>query len=774
VIGLCVSALTGLAAPALWAQAPRSLIAQGGFEATTEGWESAQGAANLDGTQAHGGKSSVRLDGPALFQTPLIPYKQEFVRVSFWLKTQDVRRGPQFWNQAGGQVIWFDADRKPINHADMGLTLGTSDWTQHDGILYWEEAQEVAYFRVVMMLWDAQGRAWFDDVVVETAEPPEAFRKVPPLREVENSPSRVWPVPELKPATGPVNVGTMEVNFSPDRDFFIRPAEGHGPEITRVNVTLAGLAEPPGQEEAGYEAAEGYYYRHASRRASRTGYPVLEVYTEFFRNSPILSQFVRLFLANDTAVGQVEVSFRVPENLSRVTYFDVCTPRDTALADATVVLQPGQVSKPFVVLHDPEDSAGLVIYHPVPAEVRRWYVEDYVVESARPITCRFTPDGASQRVTWDFRDIAAGPGGYEHTFDFALFLMPYAGTVRDALAQFQVGNTDLMSDEPPLGREPPVSYWTEWMPGSPEGARLLRMARYHPREFASWIDAAHAGCYGHRLGHAWGAMTQQMKGIRVDPLAERALVRDHAFRMLQFFLERANEHGAPPDLSTWRELAAKLPDPEGYYSHVFCQYWEYRMGEFRRLMQSPNLTDPEKELVYRRLQRAAKLFDPKETRSWTTVLEGGGYWFQYMDLPLWPENPFVVNTHATSVAVAGEFSRLAQETGHPEDATWWADVFRRGVDGLLYALGQDWMWFGADHDENELRYARIGGGPRSYHTYMMTAWLPAVIRLAMEIDDYRTDDLLRYEHRLMLAKYLEQEPEALDTAKQFLASLGRK
>ena len=35
------------------------------------------------------------------------------------------------------------------------------------------------------------------------------------------------------------------------------------------------------------------------------------------------------------------------------------------------------------------------------------------------------------------------------------------------------------------------------------------------------------------------------------------------------------------------------------------------------------------------------------------------------------------------------------------------------VDGLLYALGQDWMWYVDGHDANELRYAGKGGRART-------------------------------------------------------------
>jgi len=768
---LLAALLASCLLPGAHAQVPRSLITQGAFEGTLDGWETLHGTVELDDTVAHSGRGSVRLSDASVLQSPLIPYSQQFVRVSLWLKTQDVRRGPEAWHQAGGQVAWYDADRQELSHSDLGLTAGTTDWTQHESTYFREQKEEVAFFRLRLIIWNARGSAWFDDVIVEETEPPEAFLKVPLLKAVEDDPPRIWPLPDLQEIEEPLDVGTMQVNFSRDEDFFIRPADEAAPEITRIDIQVAGTAELLGHSESGYQAASGWYYRHRSLQEAESGYPALEVYTEAFRGSPILSQFMRLYMANETRVGQFRVSFRVPEGLTRVTYFEGNALKTGDLADTAPVLRAGSTTKPFVILHRPDDSGGLVIYHPVPAEIRRWHVEDYVVEARPDIICRSRQEDDSRVLYWDFRDLQAGTGGHDHSFDFYLFLMPYAGTVREALAEFQTGDADLTANQPPLGPNLPQGYWTAWMPDS-RGARILRMARYHPQEFSSWISGLHGHCYGHRDGRMWGGMTQQMKGIRVNPLAEHALARDHAFRMLNFFLERANDHGAPPDLMTWRDVAARLENPEDYYNHVFCQYWEYRVGEFRQLMKSPLLLEPEKEEVYQNLQRARNVFDPGRPASWTEVLPDGGYWFKYMDLPIWPENQWVINTHATSVGVAGQFCWLAWETDHMDDAHWWSEVFKRGVDGLLYALGQDWMWYAEAHDENELRYAGKRGGPRGYHTYMMTAWLPEIIRSAITMQNYRLDELIEYERRLMKAKFLQNDESKLKFAEEFLASIA--
>jgi hypothetical protein len=570
--------------------------------------------------------------------------------------------------------------------------------------------------------------------------------------------------------TGPVDLGPIEVSFTGQQDFFIRPADARAPTIGRLDVALA-TSEAPGFREQGLEAAAGYYYRYRSRAESGQGYPTLEMHDEVFRGSPIVSHFMRVYLANETQLTGLQASFALPPDLTELAYFTGNTLQHISADGARVTYRFGETTKPFVIVHDAQDTSGIVIYHPTPPEVRRWHIEDYVIESRPDLRCGVLKQADGTRVLlWSLEGVTAGAGGCEHSLDFPMYLMPYAGSLKQALIEFQVGETDLTADLPPVPA--PGGYWAEWT-GVDPAMRPLRMARYHPREFASWIPGTLGGCYGHADGHMWGVMTRQMKWIRVDPLAERALLRDDAIRMLHFFLERANDHGAPPDMSMWREIAAGLPDPEQYFAHVFCQYWEYRLGEFRRLMESPHLTDAEKDLVYEQLQRARPVFDPDAPGSWTRRLPEGGWWFEYMDLPLWPESPFIINTHATSLGVAGQFRLLALDRNAADDADWWGEVFRQGVDGLLYALGQDWMWHVDGHDPNELRYGKTEGGPASYHGYMVTAWMPEVIRSAVALDSYRVDELVGYYRRMTQARFLATDTEAQQAAKAFLASIGR-
>jgi hypothetical protein len=193
----------------------------------------------LDAQQAHGGTGSVRLTDAAALQTPLIPYRQQFLRVAFSMKIDNIRRGKEPWNLAGAQISWLDAKQQEVSHTDLGLTVGTTDWKPHEASYFHEAKEEIAFFRVRLMVWDAQGTAWFDDVVVEETEPPEAFRKVPLLSEVENSVPRFWALPELQPLPGVLDVGTMQVNFTPDLKFLIRPADAKAPEVARLDIRVS-------------------------------------------------------------------------------------------------------------------------------------------------------------------------------------------------------------------------------------------------------------------------------------------------------------------------------------------------------------------------------------------------------------------------------------------------------------------------------------------------------------------------------------------------------
>ncbi|HJN14225.1 MAG TPA: hypothetical protein QGH10_01980, partial [Armatimonadota bacterium] len=257
IIALTIVAGTAVAQDEL----PKSLIDRGDFEGTLGGWERGHGAIELDEDTPHDGAGAVRLTDGARLQTPLIPYTEEFVRVALWMRTEGVERGAEAWHQAGGQIAWYDAEKNSMGHSDIGLTVGTTDWTQHETRFFREAKDGVAYISVGLMIWNATGTAWFDDVVVEATEPPEEYIKVPLLEQVENDPPIFWPVPPLQDADQPVDMGPVEVNFTATRDFMIRPADAAAPEVSRVDIKVGGGGNM-GYTESGWEAASGWHHRY--------------------------------------------------------------------------------------------------------------------------------------------------------------------------------------------------------------------------------------------------------------------------------------------------------------------------------------------------------------------------------------------------------------------------------------------------------------------------------------------------------------------------------
>jgi hypothetical protein len=343
------------------------------------------------------------------------------------------------------------------------------------------------------------------------------------------------------------------------------------------------------------------------------------------------------------------------------------------------------------------------------------------------------------------------PSSPRMSFDFPIYVMPYRGSSASALQQLALGDHDVWDPRPT--------------------ADALRMLRYFPAEFASWIDAT-PYTYGHANGYAWGDMTATMKAISTDPLEPRALLRDQAFRMLAFFLEAGRKKGAPPNLMMAPQWTKEMKDPNQIRTIVFCQYWEFRLREFDRLLDSSYLTDPEKLEVYRALQSAKNVFAPSES-GFAKPTPNGGIWFDYLDLPISAELDWIINTHTTNLGNVGEFALLAKKMGQDDDYRWWQQLFRAGLDGLDYAIRQDWMWH--QRDVNELRYAKDSEeGPRDYHYFMLTAWVPRVAVLSLELAHDHTEMLLALERRLLEAEFLRQDPTKFEQSKRSMAELEAK
>jgi hypothetical protein len=708
-----------------------------GFEEDIQPLHVSHGACTVDPTVAKSGTASLRIVGSGAVETDFLDLNGAAWKLSVWMKTDRVVRGKQPYHVADVQVCLFDADKKPrrgsrMNHWELGHTTGTTDWTLHEGGIFLAPRYGVRYVKIRLENWSiASGTTWFDDLRLTTAAVPESYRALPPLHVVENQMPRVWPLPPVKPLAQ------------------VRPLPGselplHVPDVR----LLVGGREPAVPSVQGCDIDRGYMTRLVERRTPGPGPDGLaaERYCEFFRGSPITYWFPRAWLPERTQVSGAKLRVSLSAKPARVRTFD--GNRLVEVAPGTPFTLGPKTTKPFVIVSNADDTAGTILFHPLPPEIRRWHVEDYVVE--RELAATVTV-GAS--VVYDLGGFETGPGGACHSLDFHVFALPFTGSYEAALRAFQLRKTALTANALPLSANEKRGFWTRRMSRA-TGARLCQMSRYFPREFSSHMNSS-GWDYGHADGFGWGNMTASMKGIRVGPTSATPFKRDHAWRMLTFFVEASDVEGSPRQMYTWRSRTAKAPK-EQHYAFVFCQYWEYRLAEFRRWLTDPDLLKPaEKERIYQELQRARHVYDPAFTETtWTYRTPNGGYWFEYHNVPR-GQRRWVINTHVTSCGNVGEFARIARDLGKDEDARIWTDIFKRGIDGLLWVLSQRDMW--TEWDENEVRYAKAGGGPRGYHRYMVSAWLRETVALDMDIaGDYRLAELVTFWKRLASASYTDE------------------
>ncbi len=727
-----------------------SLLENGAFDTDTTSW-TGSGSGMWTDEAGHAAKGCVRFDGPGSLQTDLIPVEGRFLKISAWMKTQDVVRGEQPWHKATFQVSYYDADKKNLGHFDPGSALGTTDWTKYESVAYWEPHKGVEYVRLHIMNWNCQGTSWFDDVELVTAPPTDAYVVAPPRVDVENQPPRIWPQPELGAEVA--SLETDELSIGLHETITVSRTDGKG-------VSLTGISFDTGTEAASVAAPRMQIDRGFVKRVAMVNDPdaapepgTTESYIEVFRGSPIAYLFMRQWMETDETERNLNARLAADTAGLELWGFDG---NRLVQAGPDGIKLDMSTTKPFVILRSADDTRGIIVYHPIPAEVRRWYVEDYVVETEPAI--RVTYSGNQLRYTSE--PYSAENGGYIHSLDFYFAMMPYEGHLSEALAEFSVAGYDLMQNTAPLEAGADRGYWTRDM-GLSDGQRLLRMARYFPREFSSWMSSD-GWDYGHDGGKGWGCMTASMKGVRVNPIAENALARDHALRMLTFFVEYAGPQGAPWNIYTWRGEAGRVGSLELHHQSVFHQYWEWRLGEYTTLFEKSDLVSREEKVaLFNDLDRARYVYDPASPGTWTRVQPNGGYWFNYMDQPADRATEYVINTHTTSIGNVAHMAQLARVLGLTEPEAYWTEMFRKGIDGLLYAMNERWMW--TSWDENEVLYGGKREGPRSYHQYMVSAWMPEVLRSNVELGiEYRLDELLAMEERMMQAKYTQENAKTLD------------
>lgn len=159
----------------------RVALVNPGFESLTpgmlgnpEGWFSIQHAGDLsytfklDGTQAHGGARSVRVDnvGPEPFgaiyqQVEAAAHRGRRVRLSGWLRTEDARGS----FTGGGAVLMVQAMQRgaPLawNHMKESPVSGTTAWTRYAIEL---DVPAAADRLEVGAMLHGPGRLWLDDV----------------------------------------------------------------------------------------------------------------------------------------------------------------------------------------------------------------------------------------------------------------------------------------------------------------------------------------------------------------------------------------------------------------------------------------------------------------------------------------------------------------------------------------------------------------------------------------------------------------------------------
>lgn len=484
----------------------------------------------------------------------------------------------------------------------------------------------------------------------------------------------------------------------------------------------------------------------------------VESYLEVFRGSPIISIFRRVWLD--------DFSEPLDQELQLSGAFDTLyTFEGRALIEAPlgpVELDTIDTLKPIVVFYDSQRAAGVVLFFPHAGEIRRWFSEDYLVQQRSSV--RISPvrsgDQTTLIVSWpELAAPAPEPGGWT-SFDGPIFVLPFSGAPGEALKELRFGQVELEPADA-LGF-PSDGLWPARAPGFEAGGSgsmlsSLRLLRYFPTEFASWMDST-LDQRGHAGGLGWGNTTSAMQGLHLDPLSSRALERDLAFRIAVFFLEAGTEKGAPPNLLTKSEYADRLSHPEEIRTIVFSQYWEHRMDEFRKLLRSPQLETIEAERMYSDLQRARAVFDIDGKYSWCEALPQGGVWFNYFDLPLIPHGTYVINAHLTTIIVIGEFVSMARDFGRPGDEEHWRQLFVLGVEGLLEILADDAMWLPAP-DQNELRYQKNGARHCDYHLWTIGRWLPLIIERSADLAPNQIPALITLLRRLAQAPFLNNHPE---------------
>jgi len=158
------------------------LLTNGGFEqelgAEVPGWTLESGA-KLITEGAHTGRRCIKVQPPSpnVMSAP-IRYYGGRLKVSGWVKIQDVVTGSQPWHKAVVQFATYDRDGQPAGHRDLYLEEGTHGWRLFESTVIF--SRFIGSVRLRAGLWgDASGMAWFDDFSLQYLDDPR--RLVRPL-----------------------------------------------------------------------------------------------------------------------------------------------------------------------------------------------------------------------------------------------------------------------------------------------------------------------------------------------------------------------------------------------------------------------------------------------------------------------------------------------------------------------------------------------------------------------------------------------------------------
>jgi hypothetical protein len=169
-------------------RAPDFQLANPGFEAAGNGWMATSwdmfpaGALAgrvggifskiaRDDQVAHEGKASLRLEvAPdttalaAMEQGPLAIRAGGTVKISAWVKAQDVRREGVQQKVCGIYILFLNAKGEVLSRGESDSAIGTLDWTHLSGEFLAPAETARAQFGILLGM---SGTAWFDDLTFE-------------------------------------------------------------------------------------------------------------------------------------------------------------------------------------------------------------------------------------------------------------------------------------------------------------------------------------------------------------------------------------------------------------------------------------------------------------------------------------------------------------------------------------------------------------------------------------------------------------------------------